>query len=112
MPTIWANSDSGLTYPLTVSKSAGATLTMLFSIANVPWTSVNSDTWEFLVLNANGTTAETLTSGAGLTLTASSIAVALNSTTLSAISAGAFSYALKDTTASRTRLSGTFVLTA
>jgi hypothetical protein len=110
MPIIWANSDSQMVYPLAISKAAGKTLTFQFQTNGSP-ANIGSDTWEFIVYNPDGTANSTLTSGAGLTVTTSAVVAVLSATTLSAASPGGFSYALIDESG-RTRLTGSFVLTA
>lgn len=109
MATIFGNTDADIVFPLAVSKTLGVTLNFNFLTNYVP-TVVSGDTWNLTVKNAAGTAVLTLTSGSGLTLSGSNIQATMSVSALSAIATGGYSYALNDTTASRTRISGSLVI--
>lgn len=110
MPLIIANSDSGVKYDLTVSKASGTTLSFSFQLAGAPQ-DVHADTWQLLINNSAGTAVVTLASGTGLTLAGSNIQAAITTTNLSSLTTyGGYSWQLKDTTTSRTRINGNFIL--
>ncbi|MGH7239740.1 MAG: hypothetical protein ACREHG_06695 [Candidatus Saccharimonadales bacterium] len=189
MPIIYANSDSGVVYPLRISKAAGATLNFNFLTDNAV-DDVSGDDWQLDIIDSSGNvaaslqpggevasatvtaggsgytsvptvafsggagtgaaatavlTSEVVTSlvitdpgsgytsaptiafsgGAGsgaaatavlsdgaMTVAGASIVVAITTADLSAVDAGAYTWELKDTTASRTRIQGDCVITA
>lgn len=111
MPIIYANSDSGVVYPLRISKAAGATLNFSFLTDNAT-DDVSGDVWNLKISDASGTAKVTLTSGSGLTLSGANIEAVVSTANLASVASGGYTWSLIDTTSGRTRISGDCVITA
>lgn len=111
MPIIFANADSGVVYPLRISKAAGVTLNFSFLTDNAT-DDVSGDTWNLEIKDSAGTAKVTLTSGSGLTISGANIEAVVTTSNLSSVASGGYTWSLNDTTSGRTRIQGDCVITA